>query len=63
MSRDGRALGTPCPQKTSEEVEGRGRDERERMSSAAWPGKRLVNQLKLDNSLPTSPQFHITRAR
>lgn len=35
----------------------------ERMSSAAWLGKRLVNQSKLDNSLPTSPRFHITRAQ
>lgn len=34
----------------------------ERMSSAAWPGKRLVNQLKLDNSLLTLPQSHIMEA-
>lgn len=33
------------------------------MSSAAWLGKRLVNQLKLDNSLPPSPQFHMARAQ
>lgn len=33
------------------------------MSSVVWLGKRLVNQLKLDNSLPTSPQFHITSAQ
>lgn len=58
MSGDRRALGTPCPQKASEEVEGEAR-----MSSAARLGKRLVNQLKLDNSLTTSPRFHIMRAQ
>lgn len=26
-------------------------------------GKRLVNQLKVDNGLPASPQFHIMRAQ